>query len=244
MSGTARTRRLFEQFFLLGLLFLRQTVPDAGLVHGVVREHDAHRVPALLTLRVFVGRGMDKAEMKQRGLELAGLPVFHSPVLLGTSLFLSLRKASSQPAKEKRAHLEHDRVSSEQLQALHGVGVQGDHGVVVVHSVLHNQAIGRLLALHDGGGKVFLSLLLACGGSGKGKKRARRESVPSGIDQGPRGQEAVSNVLYDGATHPAEVLGWSAMVSGVFLSEADARRKVSVLNEIYTIKLSKIIIQY
>ena len=44
---------------------------------------------------------------------------------------------------------------AEELEPLHGVGVQGNNGIVVIGSLVNHKAVGRLLPLEDRRQVVF-----------------------------------------------------------------------------------------
>ena len=58
-------------------------------------------------------------------------------------------------------YLQQDGISTEELQRLHGLQVQGHHRVVIVDSVVHDQAVWRLLPFEYGCAKILLLLALA-----------------------------------------------------------------------------------
>jgi hypothetical protein len=49
-----------------------------------------------------------------------------------------------------------DRVTTEQLESVHGVVRKGDDGVVVIDGVGNHQLVGLLLLLEDGSGSVIV----------------------------------------------------------------------------------------
>ena len=51
---------------------------------------------------------------------------------------------------------------AEELEALHGVWVQSDDGVIIVGGFVDHQSARRLLPLHDRRRVVLFSLLLNC----------------------------------------------------------------------------------
>ena len=51
---------------------------------------------------------------------------------------------------------------AEELEALHGVRVQSDDGVIIVGGFVDHQSARRLLSLHDRHRVVLFSLLLNC----------------------------------------------------------------------------------
>lgn len=57
---------------------------------------------------------------------------------------------------EIQFYLDEHGVTPEQLQLLHGLGVQRDNRVVIVHSLLNNQPVGSLLLLQDSCAEVLL----------------------------------------------------------------------------------------
>ena len=56
----------------------------------------------------------------------------------------------------RKSHLQQHGVAAEQLQLLHGRGVQRDHRVIIVDGLVHHQAVGGLLPLQDGSAEVLL----------------------------------------------------------------------------------------
>ena len=52
--------------------------------------------------------------------------------------------------------LEQDGVTTEQLESVHGVRVNSHYGVVIVDSIVHDEAVGRLLPVEDRCREVFL----------------------------------------------------------------------------------------
>ncbi len=54
-----------------------------------------------------------------------------------------------------KARLEQDSVATEELKFLHSRRVECHHRVVIVDGLVHNEPVGRLLALQNGRGEVF-----------------------------------------------------------------------------------------
>lgn len=67
---------------------------------------------------------------------------------------------SIKSGKDKRAHphLEQDSVAAEELEALHGVRVHRDDGVVVIGGLVDHQPVRRLLPLEDRRREILLPL--------------------------------------------------------------------------------------
>jgi hypothetical protein len=62
-----------------------------------------------------------------------------------------------------KARLQQHCVATEELQRLHGLQVESHHGVVVIDGIVHDEPVGRLLALQDRCAEVLLVLALAAG---------------------------------------------------------------------------------
>lgn len=81
-----------------------------------------------------------------------------------SSSFLHL-KIEWRPTKENvmgkrekgsKCNLDKDSVPSEKLKLFHGLGMHGDHGVVVVDSLIHDKPVRRLFAFQNRGWEVLL----------------------------------------------------------------------------------------
>mmetsp|Transcript_775 Transcript_775/g.1375 ORF Transcript_775/g.1375 Transcript_775/m.1375 type:complete len:266 (+) Transcript_775:1944-2741(+) len=55
--------------------------------------------------------------------------------------------------------LDQHGVSTEELELLHGLEVEGDHGIVIIHALVHDQAVGGFFALQDRGAEILLRCL-------------------------------------------------------------------------------------
>ena len=121
--------------------------PDLALICCVISKNDAHSVLALLTLR-------SAAVVKYVGARLRGT------VLAAPAAVPSVRARLGVCAR-----LEHHGVAAEQLELIHGRGVQRHHRVVIITDrFVHYEAVGRLLALQNGGGVLVRVLQLAATG--------------------------------------------------------------------------------
>jgi hypothetical protein len=78
-----------------------------------------------------------------------------------------------------RAYLEEDGVAAEELEALHGAGVECDDGVVVIGGLLDDEVVGRLLPLEDRHRLVLLRPLPA-GEPEPGEKNSTERSTAVG----------------------------------------------------------------
>ncbi len=59
------------------------------------------------------------------------------------------------PELHSQLYLEQHCIATKELQLLHGLQVESNHRVVVVHCFIHDQPVWRLLALQDGRAKVL-----------------------------------------------------------------------------------------
>ena len=53
------------------------------------------------------------------------------------------------PETQKGTCLEQNSVPTEELERVHGLGVKGNNGVIVIHRVLDHQPVRRFLLLQD-----------------------------------------------------------------------------------------------
>ena len=60
---------------------------------------------------------------------------------------------------EVRPDLDQDGVAAEQLELLHGVGMEGNNRVVIIDGFINYKPIGGLLPLQDRGTEVLLRAL-------------------------------------------------------------------------------------
>mmetsp|Transcript_10965 Transcript_10965/g.22856 ORF Transcript_10965/g.22856 Transcript_10965/m.22856 type:complete len:215 (-) Transcript_10965:92-736(-) len=106
-----------------------------------------------------IGALVDRHDVSETNAQVGADHLVHADLRLLTSVI-----------SEHNAHgvlallpLDQNCVSTEQLELLHSLEVESDHGVVIVHALVDDQPVGGLLALQDRGGEVLLVALRATG---------------------------------------------------------------------------------
>ena len=57
---------------------------------------------------------------------------------------------------KKRPNLDEDGIAAEELELLHGGGVERDDGVIIVDGLIDDKSVRRLLPLENSSAEIFL----------------------------------------------------------------------------------------